>query len=187
MQETIVFGGGCFWCTEAIFLMFKGVKSVEPGYAGPEASNGAGPTYEEVSTGATPYVESAKVVYDPDMVAFPELLGVYFASHDPTQAGGRGNDIGPHYRPAVFYTTPRQRDMAEHYIKVIGQPARPDGHSGGGRTKPIFTSVVPLVRVYKAEGYHQNYYQNHKDAGYCQLIIAPKIEKVEKKFKNLLK
>ena len=177
MQETIVFGGGCFWCTEAVFLMLKGVKSVEPGYAGPEASNGAGPTYEEVSTGATPYVESAKVVYDPDAVAFPELLGVYFASHDPTQANGQGNDIGPQYRGAVFYTTPRQREMAEHYIKVIGH----------GSVKPIATSVEPLGHFYKAEDYHQNYYQNHKDAGYCRLIIAPKIEKVEKKFKNLLK
>ena len=99
-------------------MMLKGVKSVEPGYAGPEASNGAGPTYEEVSTGATPYVESAKVVYDPDAVAFPELLGVYFASHDPTQANGQGNDIGPQYRGAVFYTTPRQREMAEQPLLI---------------------------------------------------------------------
>lgn len=175
--ETIVFGGGCFWCTEAVFLMIKGVESVEPGYAGPKYKNEKGPSYEEVSTGATPYVESAKVVYDPNRVAFPELLQIYFASHDPTQANGQGNDIGPQYRSAIFYTTPRQKQMAEHYIEVIGK----------GSIKPIVTSVEPLVAFYKAEDYHQKYYENHKDAGYCQLIIAPKLEKVEKKFGNLLK
>jgi peptide-methionine (S)-S-oxide reductase len=157
--------------------MIKGVESVEPGYAGPKYKNEKGPSYEEVSTGATPYVESAKVVYDPNRVAFPELLQIYFASHDPTQANGQGNDIGPQYRSAIFYTTPRQKQMAEHYIEVIGK----------GSIKPIVTSVEPLVAFYKAEDYHQKYYENHKDAGYCQLIIAPKLEKVEKKFGNLLK
>jgi peptide-methionine (S)-S-oxide reductase len=102
---------------------------------------------------------------------------VYFASHDPTQANGQGNDIGPQYRPAVFYTTVRQMDMTEHYIKMLS----------GGFVKPIVTSVEPLVEFYKAEDYHQKYYENHKDAGYCQLIIAPKVEKIEQKFKNLLK
>lgn len=175
--ETIVFGGGCFWCTEAVFLMIKGVESVEPGYAGPEYKNAKGPGYEEVSTGATPYVESAKVVYNPDLIAFPELLQVYFGSHDPTTPNRQGNDVGPQYRSAVFYTTERQKQMAEMYIKNI-QPML---------SRTIVTSVEPLVKFYLAEDYHQKYYENHKGANYCQLIIAPKIEKVQEKFKDLLK
>lgn len=176
-METIVFGGGCFWCTEAIFLMIKGVESVTPGYAGPLHSRSSGPTYEEVSTGKTPYVESAKVVYNPDYIAFPELLQIYFASHDPTQPNGQGNDVGPQYRPAVFYTTERQKEMTEHYIRNLGF----------GFVKPIVTAAEPLVQFYKAEDYHQKYYESHKDAAYCQVVIAPKVEKVQTKFKNLLK
>lgn len=180
MQETIVFGGGCFWCTEAIFLMIKGVESVEPGYAGPVrsgASNGAGPTYEEVSTGETPYVESAKIVYDADRIAFAELLQIYFASHDPTTPNRQGGDVGPQYRSAIFYTTPRQKEMCEHYIRNVQH----------GLSNKIVTTVEPLAMFYKAEDYHQKYYENHKDAGYCQLVITPKVEKVQAKFKSLLK
>ena len=176
MKETIVFGSGCFWCTEAVFLMLKGVESVEPGYAGPPYKTEKGPSYEEVSTGKTPYVESAKVVYDPDKIAFPELLQVYFGSHDPTQANGQGNDIGPQYASVIFYTTERQKQMAEHYIKVIDRGV-----------KPIVTKVEPLNAFYKAEDYHQKYYASHKDAPYCQLVISPKVEKVVQKYKNLLK
>ena len=165
-------------------MMIKGVQSVEPGYAGPAYKNEKGlpagrqgPSYEEVSTGTTPYVESAKVVYDPDHIAFPELLQVYFGSHDPTQANGQGADIGPQYRSAVFYTTIRQKEMTEHYIRNLGLAS----------VKPIATSVEPLVQFYKAEDYHQKYYENHKNAGYCQLVIAPKVGKVQKQYKNLLK
>ena len=181
--ETIVFGGGCFWCTEAIFLMIKGVESVEPGYAGPPyrsnkgEKNEKGPSYEEVSTGETPYVESAKIVYDADRIAFPELLQIYFASHDPTTPNRQGSDIGPQYRSAIFYTAERQKEMSEMYIKNIQH----------GLSNKIVTTVEPLVMFYKAEDYHQKYYENHKDAGYCQLIITPKVEKVQTKFKNLLK
>ncbi len=181
--ETIVFGGGCFWCTEAVFLMIKGVISVEPGYAGPKYQGLAllhsekGPSYEEVSTGETPYVESAKVVYDPDHIAFPELLQVYFGSHDPTTPNRQGNDVGPQYRSVIFYTTQRQKEMSEHYIKTIQ----------ASYAKLIVTTVEPLIAFYKAEDYHQQYYEHHKDALYCQLIIAPKVEKVEEKFKDLLK
>jgi len=139
--------------------MIKGVQSVEPGYAG------------------SPKVEVVKIVYDPDRIAFPELLQIYFASHDPTQADGQGNDVGPQYRSAVFYTTERQKQMAEHYIRNLGY----------GFVKPIVTSLEPLQTFYKAEDYHQKYYEAHKDAPYCQLIIAPKVEKVQKKFKDLLK
>lgn len=175
--ETIVFGGGCFWCTEAVFLMIKGVERVEPGYAGPLHKRSTGPTYEEVSTGETPYVESAQVTYDPDKIAFAELLQVYFGSHDPTTPNRQGNDVGPQYRSAIFYTTQRQKMMSEVYIKNIQHLF----------DKPIVTTVESLVQFYAAEDYHQKYYENHKDAGYCQLIIAPKLEKVEEKFQNLLK
>ena len=175
--EAIVFGGGCFWCTEAVFLMIKGVESVEPGYAGPAYKNSGGPTYDEVSSGSTPYVESAKIVYDPDKIAFPELLQVYFGSHDPTTPNQQGNDVGPQYRSAIFYTTERQKQMSETYITNIQF----------GLPNKIVTSVEPLVQFYKAEDYHQKYYENHKGAGYCQLVIAPKVEKVQEKFKNLLK
>ncbi|MDE2071633.1 MAG: peptide-methionine (S)-S-oxide reductase MsrA [Patescibacteria group bacterium] len=177
MEETIVFGGGCFWCTEAVFLMLKGVVSVEPGYAGPEYKTSKGPGYEEVCTGATPYVEGAKVEYNPDEIALEELLQVFFQSHDPTQLNGQGNDIGPQYRSVIFYTTLRQKEKSEHYIQVLGK----------GSIKPIVTTVEPLARFYKAEDYHQKYFANHPYAGYCQLIIAPKVEKVQSKFKNLLK
>ena len=179
-RETIVFGGGCFWCTEAVFLMIKGVQSVEPGYAGPAYKTSEGPSYEEVSSGTTPYVESARVVYDPDAISFPELLQVYFGSHDPTQANGQGNDIGPQYRSAVFYTTGRQKEMAEHYIRNLNELV----YKG---VKKVATSVEPLQEFYVAEDYHKKYYESHKDAGYCQLVIAPKVEKVQSKFKNLLK
>ncbi len=177
MHETIVFGGGCFWCTEAIFLMIKGVESVEPGYAGPVFKNSRGPSYEEVSSGTTPYVESAKVVYNPDNIAFAELLQVYFASHDPTTPNRQGNDVGPQYRSAIFYTTERQKQMSEIYITNIQTLL----------SNKIVTTVEPLVEFYKAEDYHQKYYETHKDAGYCQLIITPKVEKVQEKFKALLK
>lgn len=175
--ETIVFGGGCFWCTEAVFLMIKGVQSVEPGYAGPQYKNEKGPSYEEVSTGATSYVESAKIVYDPDAIAFPELLQVYFGSHDPTTPNRQGNDMGPQYRSAIFYTTERQKQMSEMYIKNIQMML----------SNKIVTTVEPLVNFYRAEDYHQKYYETHKDAGYCQLVITPKVEKVQEKFADLLK
>jgi peptide-methionine (S)-S-oxide reductase len=174
-EETIVFGAGCFWCTEAIFLMIKGVKSVEPGYAGPVYKTNKGPSYEEVSTGTTPYVESTKVVYDPDFISFPELLQVFFQSHDYTQANGQGNDIGPQYRTVIFYTTERQKQMAEHYVMMLKTGAN------------VATRVEPLEKFYVAEDYHKKYYESHKDAPYCQLVIAPKVSKIEKQLKHLLK
>ena len=165
--------------------MIKGVESVDPGYAGPEypvkgvphGASKSGPSYEEVSTGTTSYVESAKVVYDPDQIAFPELLQIYFGSHDPTTPNRQGNDVGPQYRSAVFYTTERQKQMTEMYIKNIQI----------NFSNNIVTTVEPLVQFYKAEDYHQKYYENHKGAAYCQLVITPKVEKVQEKFKDLLK
>lgn len=176
-NETIVFGGGCFWCTEAVFKMLKGVHEVLPGYAGPVYKTDKGPSYDEVCTGTTPYVESAKIVFNPDEIAYEELLQVYFQSHDPTTPNRQGNDVGPQYRSVIFYTTDRQKEKSEHYVKVIQ----------ASYTRPIVTTVEPLEQFYVAENYHHDYYENHKDAGYCQLVIAPKVEKVQEKFKNLLK
>jgi peptide-methionine (S)-S-oxide reductase len=161
-HETIVFGGGCFWCTEAIFLMIKGVESVEPGYSGPEYKNEKGPSYEEVSTGTTPYVESAKVVYDPDQIAFPELLQVYFASHDPTTPNRQGNDVGPQYRSAIYTTTPEQLATAE---RVRDEYQVEFTRAGYGR---ITTEVKPAPEFYYAEDYHQQYLDKNPN-GYCGL------------------
>ncbi len=173
-------GGGCFWCTEAVFGMLKGVASIEPGYASTEYQGLTlmkGPSYEEVSTGTTPYIEVIKIEYDPDRIAFEELLRVFFATHAPTTPGRQGNDVGPQYQSAIFYTTPRQQEKAEHYIKVLNEHA----------SKKLVTKILPLDTFYKAEDYHKNYYEKNKGAGYCQLVIAPKVEKVETKFKDLLK
>jgi peptide-methionine (S)-S-oxide reductase len=175
-HETIVFGGGCFWCTEAVFKMLKGVETVEPGYAGGSVNN---PTYEQVSGGETGHAEVIKIVYNPDLIAFPELLQVFFGSHDATTLNRQGNDVGPQYRSAVFYTTERQKEQTEIYIKHLNMAQG---------VQKVVTEVTPLGDTYyPAEDYHKNYYENNKGATYCQLVIAPKVEKVEQKFKMLLK
>lgn len=174
-KETIVFGGGCFWCTEAVFTMLKGVKTVEPGYAGGHVEN---PTYEQVSGGKTGHIEVIKIEYNPDEIAFEELLRVFFATHDATTIDRQGNDVGPQYNSAIFYTTKRQQEKAQHYIDVINR---------AGHVQPIVTKVRPLDTFYPAEDYHKNYYERNKSAGYCQLVIEPKVEKVGQKFKDLLK
>ena len=176
--ETIVLGGGCFWCTEAVFAMLKGIVSVDPGYAGPPTSSGRPITYEEVSTGTTPYIETIRIVYNPDELALEEILHVFFETHDPTTPNRQGNDVGSQYQSAIFYTTERQKEKAQHYIDVL---------SKGAYEKPLVTKVLPLNTFYVAEDYHKNYFARNKNAGYCQLIIAPKVEKVEQKFKHLLK
>ncbi len=160
--------------------MLKGVKSVEPGYAGGTVTN---PTYEQVSGGKTGHIEVIKIIYNPDEIAFEELLRVFFATHDATTIDRQGNDIGPQYNSAIFYTTPRQQEKARHYIDVINR---------AGHVQPIVTQVRPLGSppaggFYPAEDYHKNYYERNKSAGYCQLVIEPKIDKVEQKFKDLLK
>lgn len=172
--ETVVFGNGCFWCTEAVFQMIKGVVSVEPGYSGGTVAN---PTYEQVSAGNTGHAEVIKIVYNPDVVSYEEILQIFFTTHDPTSLNRQGNDVGPQYRSVVFYGNERQKEKAEHYIQVLSK----------AYTKPIVTAVEPLKEFYPAEDYHKKYYEYHKDAPYCQLVIAPKVEKVEEKFKNLLK
>ena len=184
--EEVVLGGGCFWCTEAVFAMLKGVRTVEPGYACsadaaqlmPTDAHAKPPTYEAVSAGGTPYVEVIRVTYAPNHLSFEEILRVFFATHDGTSLNRQGNDVGPQYASVIFCTTPRQQEKAQHYITVL---------NAGNFVRPIVTRVEPLGAFYVAEDYHQRYYEQHKDAPYCELVIAPKVGKVETSFKHLLK
>jgi peptide-methionine (S)-S-oxide reductase len=176
MTEKAVFGGGCFWCTEAVFKILKGVKSVMPGYAGGKAEDA---TYEKVASGRTDHVEVTEVEYDPSEIRFRDLLTVFFGSHDPTTVNRQGNDIGPQYRSVIFYTTETQKEETEKFIKELN-----DSNIHGD---PIVTTAEPLDKFYPAENYHKDYYENNKYQPYCQIIINPKLEKVQEKFANLLK
>ena len=175
-QEIAVFGGGCFWCTEAIFKMLRGVTSVEPGYSGGTTKN---PTYDEVSSGRTGHTECIKIEFDPREIKYEDLLTVFFGSHDPTTLNRQGNDVGTQYRSAIFYTTEKQKKITEDFIKELNNSNK-DG-------KPIVTEVVPLDVFYVAENYHKDYYERNKEAPYCEIIINPKLEKVQQKFAELLK
>jgi len=175
-EEKIVFGGGCFWCTEAVFKMMRGVSSVLPGYAGGSTLN---PTYAEVSEGNTGHAECVQIEYDPALVSYKSLLTVFFCSHDPTTKNQQDADIGTQYRSVIFYTTPEQKTEAEAFIKDMN-----DSNSAGA---PVVTEVQPLEKFYVAEDYHKDYYANHQNAGYCQVVINPKLEKVQKQFADLLK
>lgn len=175
-KETIVFGGGCFWCTEAVFKMIKGVSSVVPGYSGGTVPN---PTYEQVSSGNTGHAECTKVDYDPSQVSFRNLLTVFFGSHDPTTLNRQGNDTGTQYRSVIFYTTESQKEEIEKYIKEIN-----DSNELG---RAIVTEVLPLGEFYEAEDYHKDYFANNPGNPYCSIVINPKLEKVQKEFRELLK
>jgi peptide-methionine (S)-S-oxide reductase len=167
--EVGVFGGGCFWCTEAVFASLKGVISVMPGYSGGTLTN---PTYEQVSGGNTGHVECTKVEFDPEIISYEQLLKVFFETHDPTTLNRQGNDVGTQYRSVIFYTSENQKSSALNFINKITE--------SGLYKSPVVTTVEPLGEFYPAEDYHQKYYENHKDAPYCQIVIAPKLEKVEK-------
>ncbi|MCU0660301.1 MAG: peptide-methionine (S)-S-oxide reductase MsrA [Candidatus Pacebacteria bacterium] len=173
--EIAVFGGGCFWCTEAVFAMLKGVISVEPGYAGGTVTD---PTYEEVSTGTTGHAEVTRVVFDPTCMSFDTLMTVFFASHDPSTLNRQGNDVGTQYRSVIFYTTPEQKGKAIDMIAKLERESR-EGN-------PIVTEVTPLEYFWSAEDYHKKYYARHKEQAYCQLVINPKLKKIQKEFAELL-
>jgi peptide-methionine (S)-S-oxide reductase len=176
MQErTAVFGGGCFWCTEAVFQMLKGVRTVEPGYAGGSVAN---PSYERVSEGTSGHAEVIRVTYDPSVIQYEDLLTVFFGSHDPTTPNRQGNDVGEQYRSVIFYQTPEEKTQAENTIREV-QESLTDGTR-------VITQVAPLNMFYAAEDYHKNYFKTNTSAPYCQIIIEPKIEKVRKRFAQLL-
>lgn len=170
-DEVIVLGGGCFWCAEAVFEMFKGVKKTTVGYAGGEMAN---PTYEQVSHGKTGHIEVLRIEFDPEVVALGKLLKAFFAMHDPTSRDRQGADIGPQYRSIIFYTTDRQKKAAEEFIRKE--------QSDYGR--PIVTVVERLGAFYAAEDYHQRYFDKNPGAAYCGLVVRPKVEKIKKTFKG---
>ena len=176
MEKSVaVFGGGCFWCTEAVFKMLKGVTFVMPGYAGGSKPN---PTYEEVCSGDTGYAEVIKIEYDPAQISYGTLLTVFFATHDSTTLNRQGADAGTQYRSAIFYTTEEQKAKAEKFIAELNASSK--------NGKPIITEIKPLDKFYGAEDYHKNYYAKNKLASYCQIVINPKLEKVKEKFAELL-
>ncbi len=175
-MKTTVFGGGCFWCTEAVFKMLKGVTMVEPGYAGGSVVN---PRYEDVSTGDTGHAEVIRVTYDPSLISYEDLLTVFFGSHDPTTPNRQGNDVGEQYRSVIFYTDDEEKATAERLIKEVNESL-----TDGTR---VVTQLVPLKDFFPAEDYHKDYFAKNTSAPYCQLIIEPKVEKVRKRFAELVR
>src|SRR3989338_4767406 len=175
-MKTVVFGGGCFWCTEAVFQMLKGVSKVQSGYAGGKAKN---PSYEAVSSGNTGHAEVVRVTYDPAVISYEDLLTVFFGSHDPTTPNRQGADVGEQYRSIIFVGDENEKQEARAKIQEI-QESLKDGTR-------VVTEVLPLEKFFPAESYHQNYFKENTSAPYCQLIIEPKIEKLKKRFAELVK
>lgn len=173
-QETAIFAGGCFWCTEAVFQAIRGVLSVEPGYTGGTVPN---PTYNQVCTGETGHVEAVKVVFDPAQVSYRQLLEVFFVIHDPTQRNRQGNDIGPQYRSAIFWFDERQEF---HCSRIIEELRRIQAFLA-----PIVTEVKPAQVFYPAESYHRDYFLRNPKMSYCQRIVAPKLAKLRQTFAAL--
>lgn len=175
-HEIATFGGGCFWCTEAVFLELRGVEKVESGYAGGTTEN---PSYEAVCTGRTGHAEVIQITFDPKAISFRDLLEVFFATHDPTTLNRQGADVGTQYRSVIFYHSPEQQAAAEAMIAEL--------NASGDFASPIVTQVVPHASYYPAEGYHQNYYAEHPTQSYCSAVIPPKLAKLRQKFAAKLK
>lgn len=173
--QQATFGAGCFWCTEAQFQQLKGVKKVESGYMGGTVPN---PTYHQVCTGTTGHAEVSRITYDPKEISYDELLAAFWTAHDPTQLNRQGNDVGTQYRSVIFYYNDEQRAKAEEYKKKLN-----DEHAFNG---PVVTQIAPATDFYKAEDYHQNYYNENGDQPYCQFVIRPKLEKFRKVFAGKL-
>lgn len=174
-METVTLGGGCFWCTEAVFLRLKGVESVRSGYSGGHVKN---PAYREVTTGSTGHAEVVQITFDPAVIAFREILEVFFAVHDPTTLNRQGADVGTQYRSAIFYHTPEQKVVAGRTILDLENERAFD--------RKIVTEVTPFSAFYPAEEYHDNYFARNSSQPYCSVVISPKIKKLEKYFKDKL-
>jgi peptide-methionine (S)-S-oxide reductase len=170
------FGAGCFWCVEAVFQRLEGVQKVVSGYSGGHVDH---PTYEQVCTGTTGHAEACQITYDPARISYDELLEVFWKTHDPTTRNRQGNDIGPQYRSVIFYHDEEQKQLAESYKTKL--------EAEHIWNRPIVTEIVPFTKFWPAESYHQNYYNNNPDKGYCTLVITPKVEKFRKVFKDKLK
>ncbi|MES2213912.1 MAG: peptide-methionine (S)-S-oxide reductase MsrA [Patescibacteria group bacterium] len=175
MKEIAVFGGGCFWCTEAVFKKIRGVSSVLPGYSGGTLEN---PTYDAVSSGNTGHAEAVEIEYDPELVEYETLLTIFFGSHDPTTLNRQGADVGTQYRSVIFYTTPEQKTRAEKYIEEI--------NASSTMGAPVVTELAPLGVFYEAEDYHKDYFAKHPGNPYCEVVINPKLDKVQAKYGEFL-
>ncbi|MHB1147185.1 MAG: peptide-methionine (S)-S-oxide reductase MsrA [Lutibacter sp.] len=174
--EIATLANGCFWCTEAIFQRLNGVEKVTSGYSGGKVKN---PTYNEVTLGETGHAEVIQIQFNPSVITFQEILEVFFATHDPTTLNRQGYDVGSQYRSAIFYHSPAQKEVAEAFIKTLAEAKVFE--------KKIVTEVTPFEAFYDAEAYHQNYYNNNKNQGYCVAVINPKLDKFIKKYKDKLK
>ena len=175
-NEVAVFGGGCFWCTEAVFLEIKGVTSVASGYSGGHTEN---PTYYQVCAETTGHAEVVRIEFDPSQITFPELLEVFFATHDPTTLNRQGADQGARYRSVVLHTSEAQRDQTAAYIKELDA----SGDMGGSTV----TEIAQFERFFEAEEEHRQFYRNNQDSMYCQIVISPKVAKVRQKFAKSLR
>lgn len=175
-MEVATFAGGCFWCTEAVFLEIKGVEKVVSGYIGGKTKN---PTYKDICTGETGHAEAIQITYNPKEVAYEDLLEVFFGTHDPTTLNRQGADVGTQYRSEIFYHSEAQKIKAENYIELLVKEKLYD--------KSIVTKISSATQFYPAENYHQNYYNQNSSQGYCQMVIAPKLEKLHKYYKSKLK
>lgn len=175
-REEATLGAGCFWCVEAIFQRVKGVLHVESGYSGGSVDN---PTYEQVSTGRTGHAEVIRIVFDPKIVPYETILEVFWHTHDPTTLNRQGADVGTQYRSVIFYHDEKQEQIAEE--------SKQRTQESGLWDEPIVTEISPLINYYKAENYHQNYFYNNPNAGYCSIVIAPKVAKFKKDFPHLLR
>jgi peptide-methionine (S)-S-oxide reductase len=174
--ETATFGSGCFWCTEAIFERVKGVSNVTSGYSGGTESN---PTYELIGTGSTRYAEVTQIQYDPEVISFQKLLEIFWKTHDPTTPDRQGADVGPQYRSVIFFHNDEQKNQALFFKDKLEKEKI--------WQNPIVTEISPFISFYPAEGYHQDFYSQNPDYGYCRVVITPKIEKFEKIFSDQLK
>jgi len=173
-NELAVFGGGCFWCTEAVFEQLRGVVSVMPGYAGGHVQN---PSYEQVCSGSTGHAEAVRIEFDPAQVSYRDLLTVFFATHDPTTLNRQGHDVGTQYRSMILYANEGQKREAETFLNEVSHQFR----------KPIVTELKPLETFCEAERYHRQYYRANSDQPYCQVVIDPKIQHFRERFRQLLK
>ncbi len=174
--ETVTLGAGCFWCVEAIFSRLNGVIKVESGYSGGHVKN---PSYQQVCTGETGHTEVVQVTFNPDVIPFAKILEIYFKTHDPTTLNRQGADIGSQYRSVIFYHNEDQKATAIEVRDALDR--------AGIWSDPIVTAIEPYLNFYRAEDYHQNYYEGNKNQPYCQMVITPKLEKFEKVFANYLK
>jgi len=175
-MEIATFGSGCFWCSEAIFEKLKGVESVESGYSGGHDTN---PTYTEVCKGTTGHAEVIQIKFNPDIISYKDLLEVFWQTHDPTTLNRQGADVGTQYRSVIFYHNQQQKQLAIEYKKKLDD--------AGIYNKPIVTEISEFSKFYKAEDYHQDYYENNKAQSYCSFVITPKLDKFKKVFKDKIK